>query len=58
MFGNARRDTLVLYFADGDSEETLQKKLAKGAFLLPAPDGTGAQLVVLRRSMLHRLFRS
>ncbi len=58
LFVNARRDTLLVYFADGDGEQTLQKKLDKGAFLLPAPDATGAPFVILRRSMLSRLFRS
>ena len=58
LFVNARRDTLLLYFANYDGEQMLQKKLEKGAFLLPAPDTTGAPFVVLRPSMLPRLFRS
>jgi hypothetical protein len=58
LFVNARRDTPLLYFADNDGEQTLQKRLDKGSFLLPAPDATGPQFVILRRSMLPRLFRS
>ena len=58
LFVNARRDTLLLHFVSYDGEQTLQKKLEKGAFLLPAPDATGAPFVVLRPSMLQRLFRS
>jgi len=57
-FVNARRDTLLLYFADADGDQTLLKKLDKGSFLLPAPDPTGAPFAILRRSMLPRLFRS
>jgi len=48
--------------ADGwrgfDGDETIMKKLDKGAFLLPAPDAEGAPFVTLRPSMLPRLFRS
>lgn len=58
LFVNARRDTLLLYYANDDGEQTLQKRLDKGAFLLPAPDATGAPFAILRRSMLPRLFRS
>ncbi len=58
LFVNGRRDTLLVYFLDGDGEQTLMKKLEKGAFLLPAPEADGAGFVVLRPSMLGRLLRS
>lgn len=58
LFVNRARDTLVLYFLDIDGEQTLVKKLDKGAFLLPAPEADGAPFVVLRPSMLPRLFRT
>jgi hypothetical protein len=58
LFVNGRRDTLVVYFLDRDGEQTLMKRLDKGAFLLPAPEADGAGFVVLRPSMLGRLLRS
>ena len=58
LFVNARRDTLLLYFADDGGEQTILRRLDKGSFLLPAPDATGAQFVILRRSILPRLLRS
>ena len=58
LFVNPARDTLLLYFLDIDGEQTLMKRLDKGAFLLPAPEADGAPFVVLRPSMLPRLFRT
>jgi hypothetical protein len=58
LFVNGRRDTLVVYFLDGDGEQTLTKRLDRGAFLLPAPEADGQQFLVLRPSMLARLLRS
>jgi hypothetical protein len=58
LFVNRARDTLLLYFLDFDGEQTLMKRLDKGAFLLPAPAADGAPFVVLRPSMLPRLFRT
>jgi len=58
LFVNRRRDTLLMYFLGFDGDETIMKKLDKGAFLLPAPDAQGAPFVILRPSMLSRLFRS
>jgi len=58
LFVNARRDTLLLYFLHNDGDQTLLKRLDKGSFLLPAPDAAGAQFVILRPSMLPRLFRA
>jgi hypothetical protein len=58
LFVNGRRDTLLLYFVCSDGEQTLMKKLDKGSFLLPAPDTDSAGFVVLRPSMLPRLFRT
>ena len=55
---NGRRDTLLLYFLDLNGDQTLTKKLEKGSFLLPAPDAEGSPFVVLRPSMLSRLFRT
>jgi hypothetical protein len=58
LFVNRARDTLLLYFLDFDGEQALMKRLDKGAFLLPAPEADGKPFVVLRPSMLPRLFRT
>lgn len=58
LFVNRRRDTLLMYFLGSDGGETLMKRLDKGAFLLPAPNADGAPYVVVRPSMLPRLFRT
>ena len=58
LFVNRSRDTLLLYSVGSDGDQTLLKKLDKGAFLLPAPRADGAPVAVLRPSMLPRLFRS
>ena len=58
LFVNRARDTLLLYFLDEDGDQTIVKRLDKGAFLLPAPDATGARFVEMAPSMLPRLFRS
>jgi hypothetical protein len=58
LFVNRQRDTLLMYFLGFDGDQTLMKKLDKGAFLLPAPDADGKPFVILRPSMLPRLFRS
>jgi hypothetical protein len=58
VFVNRRRDALLMYFEDHDGAQTLTKKLDKGSFLLPARDAHRAPFVVLKPSMLRRLFRS
>jgi hypothetical protein len=58
LFVNRTRDALLMYFVGSDGDQTLVKKLDKGAFLLPAPDADGASVAILRPSMLSRLFRS
>jgi hypothetical protein len=58
LFVNRSRDALLMYFVGSDGEQTLLKKLDKGAFLLPAPRADGAPVAILRPSMLSRLFRS
>lgn len=58
LFANRRRDTLLLYFLDHDGDQTVTKKLDKGSFLLPAPAPEGAPFVILRPSVLPRMFRS
>lgn len=58
LFVNRRCDTLLAYFLTFDGDQTLMRKLDKGAFLLPAPEAEKAPFVILRPSMLTRLFRS
>lgn len=58
LFTNAKRDCLLLYCVDHDGDRVVQRKLEKGAFLLPAPESEGAAYVSMKRSMLARLFRS
>jgi len=58
LFVNRRRDTLLMYFLGSDGGETLMKRLDRGSFLLPAPSADGAPYLVLRPSMLPRLFRA
>lgn len=47
-----------MYFAGRDGEQTVTKKLEQGSFLLPAPGPDGAPFVILKASMLPRLFRT
>jgi hypothetical protein len=58
LFTNTRRDCLLVYSTGGSGDQTLMKKLDKGAFLLPTPDDEKKPFVIMKRSMLARLFRS
>lgn len=58
LFINKNRDTLIFYFVDETGDQTLMKKIEKGAFLLPAPDPEGSKWASVRPSMLPRLFRA
>lgn len=57
LFTNKARDSLLLYWKDWEGEQTLLKKLNKGAFLLPAPKQEGEPFVTMRPKALARLFR-
>ena len=57
LFTNKARDCLVMYVLDEDGEQTLIKKLDKGAFLLPAPDREGAECAIMKPRVLSGLFR-
>lgn len=56
LFVNKARDTLLLYSTDDDGDQTVLKKLDRGAFLLPTPDDD-ARFLEMTPSMLPRLFR-
>jgi hypothetical protein len=57
IFHSRRQDTLVLYAVDGSGDQSITKKLDRGAFLLPVcPEGQ--PFVVLKASNVASLFRS
>ena len=58
LFVNRQHDTMVMYCACSDGAEVLLRKLTKGSFLVPAPEEQGRPYVILRPSMLPRLFRA
>jgi hypothetical protein len=57
LFTNKARDCLLLFSMDRAGDQTVMKRLEKGAFLLPAPEGDGKPFVVMRSAVLARLFR-
>lgn len=57
LFTNKKRDSLLMYCADYDGEQTLVKKLEKGGFLLPESSREGESFVIMKPSILARLFR-
>ncbi len=57
LFTNEKQDTLLLYLVCEDGDQTLTKKLDRGAFLLPTADPNGSPFVTMRRSALSKLFR-
>ncbi|MEY4583116.1 MAG: transposase [Pseudomonadota bacterium] len=57
LFTNKARDCLLLFSTGRSGDQTLMKRLDKGAFLLPAPEVEGKPFVILRSAVLERLFR-
>ena len=58
LFVNKSHDCLLVYSTDSNGDRTLMKKLEKGAFIVPAPEPEGAPFIVMRPSILSRMFRS
>jgi transposase len=58
LFVNKSHDSLLLYSTDRDGDRTLVKKIEKGAFMMPAPGRDGAPFIIMRPSILSRMFRS
>jgi hypothetical protein len=58
LFVNKSHDCLLLYSIDADGDRTVTKKLEKGAFIVPAPKDGRSPFVILRPTMLSRLFKS
>jgi len=57
LFYNTRRDTLKLFWRDGDGSQEIVKTLPRGGFMLPAPRD-GEAFVTLARSKLESVFRA
>ena len=58
LFVNKSHDSLLLYSTDRNGDRTLVKKIEKGAFMMPAPRPDGAPFIIMRPSILSRMFRS
>lgn len=57
LFTNKKQDTLLLYVVTDDGDQTLTKKLDKGAFLVPTAKPDGEPFVTMGRPALSKLFR-
>jgi len=57
LFTNKKQDTLLLYLVCEDGDQTLTKKLDRGAFLVPTAKPDGPPFVTVRRSALFKLLR-
>ena len=57
LFYNSKRDTLKLFWLDGNGSQELSKSVPRGGFLLPAPKA-GETFVKVERAKLSALFRS
>ena len=57
LFVNKSHDCLLLYSVDSSGDQTLMKKLEKGAFIMPAPGPDGAPFIIMRPAILSRMFR-
>jgi IS66 Orf2 like protein len=58
IFSNRQKDTLLMYFRAPGGDEIMMKRLEKGAFILPAQTESRLPYVIMRPSMIPRLFRS
>jgi hypothetical protein len=57
LFYNTKRDTLKLFWRDGNGSQEIVKTLPRGGFMLPAPSA-GEAFVTLARSKLESVFRT
>jgi transposase len=57
LFYNPKRDTLKLFWHDGNGSQEIVKTLPRGGFMLPAPKD-GEAFATLARSKLDSVFRS
>jgi hypothetical protein len=58
LFVNKSHNSLMVYSTDADGDRTLTKKLEKATFVMPAPRPGGEPFIIMRPSMLSRMFRS
>ena len=58
LFTNKKRDCLLLFSTPRSGDQTITKKLMKGAFLLPAREVDKKAFVVMKPAVLPSLFRS
>jgi len=56
LFVNNAQDHMLVYWLTGDGGESIQKKLDRGAFLMPTA-AAGESLVMMRPTALAKLFR-
>lgn len=57
LFFNKAQDRLKIFFCDPDGDQTMEKKLLSGAFLLPTSADSVA-FIKIRATSLSTLFRS
>ena len=57
LFYNTKRNTLKLFWRDGNGSQEITKALPRGGFMLPAPRD-GEAFVTLARSKLDSVFRA
>src|SRR5882762_5428720 len=57
LFYNTKRDTLKLFWRDGNGSQEIVKALPRGGFMLPVPRD-GEAFVTLARSKLESVFRA
>jgi IS66 Orf2 like protein len=57
LFYNTKRDTLKLFWRDGNGSQEITKTLPPCGFMLPAPKD-GEAFVTLARSKLESVFRT
>lgn len=57
MFFNKAHDGLKIFFVDEDGDQTFEKKLLQGAFLLPTSNDT-KPFMKIRPSSLPTLFKT
>ena len=57
LFYNTKRDTLKLFWLDGNGSQEISKMMPRGGFMLPAPE-SGDTIVKIPRDKLNTLFRS
>jgi IS66 Orf2 like protein len=58
LFVNKSHDCLMIYSTDANGDQTLTKKLDRGAFMMPARGPEGSPFIIMRPSILSRIFKS